>query len=32
MSFELNVRFHNFNQVRVTEWPPTGEIAAHVAS
>ena len=31
MLFESYVHFHIFIQVRVTEWPPSGEIAAHSA-
>ena len=26
------VRFHIFNSVKVTEWPPIGKIAAHSAN
>ena len=31
MLFESCVRFHIFIKVRVTEWPPIWEIAAHSA-
>ena len=31
MLFEPYVRFYSFSLVRVTEWPPIGKIAAHLA-